>query len=53
MKWWTVPPMTVDELMAETREFHDGPLVVGEGLMAFDIGETVSVRRFDPTAPAR
>jgi ribonuclease Z len=40
-----VPPPTIDEMVAETRETYDGPLVVGEDLMAFDIDESVSVRR--------
>jgi ribonuclease Z len=39
-------PPTIDDIVAETRETYDGPLAVGEDLMAFEIGETVSVRRF-------
>lgn len=38
-----VPPPTLDEVIAETRETYDGPLTIGEDLMSFDIGETVSV----------
>jgi ribonuclease Z len=38
-----VPSMTIDELVAETRESYQGPLIVGEDLMSFDIGETVTV----------
>jgi ribonuclease Z len=41
-----IPPPTIDDIVAETRQTYDGPLVVGEDLMAFDIGETVSVRRY-------
>ena len=41
----TVAPVTLDELVAETRQTYDGRLVVGEDLMAFDIGDTVTVRR--------
>jgi ribonuclease Z len=41
-----VSPPTIDDIVAETRETYDGPLVVGEDLMTFDIGETVSVRRY-------
>ena len=37
---------TIDDIIAETRQAYDGPLVVGEDLMAFDIGETVSVQRY-------
>ena len=32
----------------ETRETYDGPLEVGEDLMAFEIGDTVTVCRFQP-----
>jgi ribonuclease Z len=42
-------PPTIDQMVTETRETYGGPLVVGEDLMAFDIGETVSVSR--ATAP--
>jgi len=41
----TIPPATVDDLIAETRQTYSGPLVVGEDLISFEIGETVSVRR--------
>jgi ribonuclease Z len=41
----TVPPVTLEELTAETRQTYDGPLIIGEDLMAFDIGETVTVRQ--------
>ena len=38
-------PATVADLVAETRQTYGGPLEVGEDLMCFEIGETVSVRR--------
>jgi ribonuclease Z len=41
-----IPPLTVDDIVAETRQTYSGPLQVGEDLMAFDIGETVTVRPF-------
>lgn len=41
-----VPAMTADEVVAATRETYDGPLVVGEDLMSFEIGNTVAIRRF-------
>jgi ribonuclease Z len=41
----TVPPPTIEEMMAQTRETYDGPLVMGEDLMSFEIGDTVTVRR--------
>lgn len=31
--------MTPDELLAQTRETYDGPVVVGEDLMTFEIGK--------------
>jgi ribonuclease Z len=40
-----VLPATVADLVAETRQTYGGPLEVGEDLMCFEIGETVSVRR--------
>jgi len=42
----TVPPPTVDDIVAETRQTYGGPLEVGEDLMTFDVGEAVKVRRF-------
>jgi ribonuclease Z len=42
---------TIDDIIAETRQTYDGPLVVGEDLMAFDIGETVSVQRYQTPTP--
>jgi ribonuclease Z len=41
-----IPPPTIAEVVAETRQTYSGPLVVGEDLMTFDIGETISVRQF-------
>jgi ribonuclease Z len=40
-----VAPASIDDLIAETRQTYGGPLVVGEGLMCFEIGETVRVVR--------
>jgi ribonuclease Z len=40
------PAPTIDEVVTETRETYGGPLVVGEDLMAFDIGEAVSVSQW-------
>ena len=34
----TVPSVTTDDIVAQTRETYKGPLVVGEDLMAFEIG---------------
>jgi ribonuclease Z len=39
------PEPTLDEVIAETRQTYSGPLVVGEDLMSFEIGDTVTVRR--------
>jgi ribonuclease Z len=46
-----VPPPTLDDIVAETAQVYSGPLVVGEDLMAFEIGETVTVRRYQPAEP--
>ena len=43
-----VPPPTLDEMVAETRQTYDGPLEVGEDLMSFEIGDTVTVKRLMP-----
>lgn len=41
-----VPSLTMDEVVAQTRTTYDGPLVVGEDLMKFDIlQDGVSVAR--------
>jgi ribonuclease Z len=42
----SVSPATVDDLIAETRRTYDGPLVAGEDLMQFEIGDVVAIRRF-------
>ena len=46
-----IPPPTIDDVLAETRQTYRGPLAVGEDLMAFEIGETVTIRR--PQLPSR
>jgi len=40
-----VPPATLDDLVAETRQTYGGPLEIGEDLMSFEIGDEVVVRR--------
>lgn len=35
----TIPPLTTEELLAQTRETYNGALQVGEDLMSFDIGD--------------
>jgi ribonuclease Z len=47
-----IPPPTIEDIVAETRTTYRGPLVVGEDLMTFEIGETVSVRRFPSSSPS-
>jgi len=39
-----VPRSPIDEIVAGTRETYSGPLQVGEDLMSFEIGDTVTVR---------
>ena len=41
-----VPRASVAELVAETRQTYRGPLEVGEDLMSFEIGDTITVRRY-------
>jgi ribonuclease Z len=41
----TVPPPSIEDMMTETRWTYDGPLIMGEDLMSFEIGDTVTVRR--------
>jgi ribonuclease Z len=41
-----VKPLTIDQVVAQTREVYRGPLVVCEDLMSFDIADGVTVRRF-------
>ncbi len=38
---------TLDDVVAETRQTYGGPLEVGEDLMSFEIGDTVTTRRFN------
>jgi ribonuclease Z len=44
-----IPPPTTDDIVAETRETYSGPLAVGEDLMAFDIGATVTASTQRPS----
>ena len=41
-----IKPVTVDQVVAQTREVYTGPLVVCEDLMSFDIADAVTVKRF-------
>jgi ribonuclease Z len=43
----TIKPPTLDDLIAETRTTYDGPLVIGEDLMRFEIGGTVTMTRWE------
>ncbi|HET9244465.1 MAG TPA: hypothetical protein VFO15_01560, partial [Xanthobacteraceae bacterium] len=48
-----IPPPTIDDVLAETRQTYSGPLALGEDLMAFEIGETVTIRGHQlPSRPA-
>jgi ribonuclease Z len=46
----TVPPPSIEDMMAQTRQSYDGPLEMGEDLMSFDIGDTVTVRRLQSSS---
>jgi ribonuclease Z len=41
-----IPEPTLDDVVAETRQTYKGPLVIGEDLMAFEIGESVTARPY-------
>jgi len=43
-----VPPPTLDEIRAAVRKTYDGEFIVGEDLMSFEIGDTVTVKRLMP-----
>ena len=47
-----IPPPTIDDVVAETRTTYRGPLAFGEDLMAFEIGETVLIRRVELSSPS-
>jgi ribonuclease Z len=48
----TVAPPSIEDMMAQARRAYDGPLVMGEDLMSFEIGDTVNVRRLGSTLPS-
>jgi ribonuclease Z len=41
----TIPEPTLADVVAETRQTYDGPLEVGDDLMWFEIGDTVTVHK--------
>jgi ribonuclease Z len=41
----TIPEAPLSSLIPRTRTNYDGPLVVGEDLMSFDVGDTVSISK--------
>ena len=41
----SVPAPTIDDIVNETRQTYGGPLLAGEDLMSFTIGDTVTVKR--------
>jgi ribonuclease Z len=43
-----VPPPTLREITDEVRRAYDGPLEIGEDLMSFEIGDSVTVKRLMP-----
>jgi ribonuclease Z len=40
-----IPEPSLDDVVTATRETYSGPLELGEDLMSFEIGETITVRR--------
>ena len=47
-----VPPPSLDDVVAGVRQTYDGPLEIGEDLMSFEIGDSVTVRRLMPSRTA-
>jgi ribonuclease Z len=47
-----IPPPTLEDMLAETRQTYGGPLQIGEDLMGFEIGEVITVRRYSPVTPS-
>src|SRR5262249_27248476 len=43
-----IPALTMDEIISQTRQTYTGPLEVGEDLMSFEIGDTVTINRHGP-----
>ena len=41
----TIPEAPLSTLIPRTRTNYDGPLVIGEDLMSFDVGDTVSISK--------
>ncbi len=41
----TIPQAPLDSLITRTRTNYDGPLVIGEDLMSFIVGDSVSISR--------
>jgi ribonuclease Z len=41
-----VPEPTLADIVAETRQTYDGPLELGEDLMAFEVGDTITVKPY-------
>jgi ribonuclease Z len=41
-----VPPVSLGELVSETRKTYDGPLEIGEDLMSFEIADKIVIKRF-------
>jgi ribonuclease Z len=44
----TIPEAPMSSLIPRTRTNYDGPLVIGEDLMSFDIGDTISISMATP-----
>jgi ribonuclease Z len=48
-----IPPPTVADLLARVKAVYSGPIVVGEDLMAFVVGDSVEVHRALPSPSLR
>jgi ribonuclease Z len=47
----SIPPATIDDLIADTRQTYAGPLEIGADLMSIEIAETIRVTRRNLNSP--
>lgn len=43
----SMPPLTIDDIILQTRKYYTGKLVVGEDLMVIDIGESIKITQYE------
>jgi ribonuclease Z len=48
-----IPEPTLEEIVNRTRVNYDGPLQLGEDLMSFEVGDTITIHQYRDTGPNR